>query len=136
MTIVLADADVHFRDRLKKRLEKITGVHVVGESSGSEEAVAMILNRKPDIAIVNSSLRDGLGSEVLGHIKRLMIPPTIIIVTDDPSPGNLSAGSLAEADFIYEKDTENHKMIDTIRLLHVPHSRIVASDSPIAAPDE
>jgi len=136
MTIVLADADVHFRDRLKKRLEKITGVHVVGESSGSEEAVAMILNRKPDIAIVNSSLRDGFGSEVLGHIKRLMIPPTVIIVTDDPSPGNQSVGSLAEADFIYEKDTEDHKMIDTIRLLHVPHSRIVALDSPIAAPDE
>ena len=57
MTIVLADA--HFRDRLKKRLEKIAGVHVVGGSSDSEEPTAMTLNRKPDIAILNSSLRDG-----------------------------------------------------------------------------
>jgi DNA-binding NarL/FixJ family response regulator len=85
MTIVLADADAHFRDRLKKRLEKITGVNVVGQSSDSEEATAMILNRKPEIAILNSSLRDGLGIEVLRHIKRLMVPPTIIIVTDDPT---------------------------------------------------
>ena len=59
MTIVLADADAHFRDRLKKRLEKITGVRVVGESSDSEETTAMILNRKPYIAILNFSLRDG-----------------------------------------------------------------------------
>ena len=40
MTIVLADADAHFVDRLKKRLEQITGVNVVGESSDSEEAIA------------------------------------------------------------------------------------------------
>ena len=66
MTIVLADADTRFRDRLKKRLEKITGVNVVGESSDSEEATAMILNRKPDIAILNSSLRDARGIEILG----------------------------------------------------------------------
>jgi len=96
MTIVLADADAHFRDRLKKRLEKITGVRVVGESSDSEETTAMILNRKPDIVILNSSLRDGLGIEVLRHIKRLMVPPTIIVVTGDPSRDNKTACSLAD----------------------------------------
>ena len=69
MTIVLADADAHFRDRLKKRLEKISYAHVVGESSDSEETTAMILNRKPDSAILNSSFRDGCGIEVLRHSK-------------------------------------------------------------------
>jgi len=131
MTIVLADADAHFRDRLKKRLEKITGVHVVGESSDSEETTAMILNRKPDIVILNSSLRDGLGIEVLRHIKRLMVPPTIIVVTDDPSRDNKTACSLAGADFIFEKVTEDHKMINTVRLLCVPHGQIQASDPPL-----
>jgi DNA-binding NarL/FixJ family response regulator len=133
MTIVLADA--HFRDRLKKRLEKITGVHVVGESSDSEETTAMILNRKPDIAILNSSLRDGRGIEFLRHIKRLMVPP-IIIVTDDPSRDNKTACALAGADFFFEKATEDHKMIAAVRLLYVPHSRIEAAGLPIAALDE
>ena len=135
MNIVLADADVHFRDRLKKRLEKIAGVNVVGESSDSEEAAAMILNRKPEIAILNSSLRDGLGIEVLRHIKRLMIPPTIIVVTDDPSRDNKTACSLAGADFFFDKATEDHKMINAVRLLCVPHSQTEASDSPIATLD-
>ena len=132
MTIVLADADAHFRDRLKTRLEKITGVIVVGQSSDSEEATAMILNRKPDIAILNSSLRDGLGIDVLRHIKRLMVPPTIIVVTDDPSRDNKIACSLAGADYFFDKATEDHEMINTIRLLCVPHSQIEASAPPIA----
>jgi DNA-binding NarL/FixJ family response regulator len=136
MTIVLADADASFRDRLKKRLEKISGVHVVGESSDSEETTAMILNRKPDIAIMNSSLRDGRGIEVLRHIKRLMVPPIIIVVTDDPSRDNKTACSLAGADFFFEKATEDHKMLDTVRLLYVPHNRMGVSDFPIATLDE
>lgn len=123
MTIVLADADAHFRDRLKRRLEKITGVNVVGESSGLEEATAMILNRKPDIAILNSSLRDGRGIEVLRHIKHLMVPPTIIVVTDDPSRDNKTACSLAGADFFFDKATEDHTMINAVRLLCIPRAR-------------
>ena len=136
MTIVLADTDTHFRDRLKKRLEKISGVHVVGESSDSEETTAMILNRKPDIAILNSSLRDGRGIEVLRHIKRLMVSPTIIVVTDDPSRDNKTSCSLAGADFIFEKATEDHKMINTVRILCRPQNQTQASDSPLATLDE
>ena len=135
-TIVLADADAHFRDRLKKRLEKVAGVHVVGESSGSEETTAMILNRKPDIAILNSRLRDGYGIDVLRHIKRLMVPPIIVVVTDEPSGDNKTACILAGADFFFEKAADDHKILNTIRLLHVPHSRIEASDLPIATRDE
>lgn len=128
MTIVLADADAHFRDRLKKRLEKITGVTVVGESSDSEETTAMILNRKPDIAILNSSFRDGSGINVLQNIGRLMVPPTIIVVTDDSSSNNKNAYSAAGANFIFEKTKEDRKLINTVRLLCVPNLQIEALD--------
>jgi DNA-binding NarL/FixJ family response regulator len=128
MTIVLADADAHFRDRLKKRLEKITGVTVVGESSDSEETTAMILNRKPDIAILNSSFRDGSGINVLQNIGRLMVPPTIIVVTDDPSSDNKNAYSAAGANFLFEKTKEDRKVINTVRLLCVPNLQIEELD--------
>jgi hypothetical protein len=65
-----------------------------------------------------------------------MVPPTIIIVTDDPSRDNKTACSLAGADFIFEKVTEDHKMINTVRLLCVPHGQIQALDFPIATLDE
>ncbi|HSL02399.1 MAG TPA: response regulator [Nitrospiraceae bacterium] len=130
MTIVLADTDVYFREKLKKRIEKITGLHVVGESSGAEETTAMILNRKPDIAILNASLRDGRGIEVLRHIKRLMIPPIIIIVTDDPSRDDQAACSLAGANFFLEKATEGHKIIQMLHLLCAPPSQAETLASP------
>jgi DNA-binding NarL/FixJ family response regulator len=131
MTIVLADTDVYFREKLKKRIEKITGLHVVGESSGAEETTAMILNRKPDIAILNASLRDGRGIEVLRHIKRLMIPPIIIIVTDDPSRDDQAACSLAGGNFFLEKTLEGHKIIQILHLLCAPPSQTGALDSSI-----
>jgi DNA-binding NarL/FixJ family response regulator len=133
MTIVLADPDVSFRERLKKQLEKITGVQVVGESSDSEETTAMILNRKPDVAILNFLLRDGHGIDVLRHIKRLMIPPTIIIVTDNPTRDDQTVCSLAGADFFLEKASEGHKIIHTLRLLCTPLSQIETLGLPITA---
>jgi len=136
MTIVLADTDSNFRHRLKRRLERIAGVKVVGESSDSEEATAMILNRKPDIAILNSSLRDGRAIEVLRQIKRLMVPPTIIVVTDDPSSDNKTSCSLAGADFFFEKATEEHMMINAVRFLSAPQNRLKPSDSPVATLNE
>ena len=128
MTIVLADADAHFRDRLKKRLEKITGVTVVGESSDSKETTAMILNRKPDIAILNSSFRDGSGIDVVRNIGRLMAPPTIIVVTDDPSNDNKNAYSAAGIEFLFEKTKEDRKVINTVRLICVPNIQIETLD--------
>jgi DNA-binding NarL/FixJ family response regulator len=128
MTIVLADADTPFRDRLKKHLEKITGVTVVGESSGSEEATAMILNQKPDIAILHSSFLDGSGIAVLQHIRQLMVPPTIIVVTDAPARDTKNASSVAGVDYFFEKGKEDRKVINTVRLLCAPHRQIEARD--------
>ena len=136
MTIVLADADARFRDSLKRRLEKITGVEVVGEASDSEEATAMILNRKPDIAILNSSLQASSGIGVLEHIRKLMVPPTIFIVTDAPARGDKTPCSLVEADLFFDQATESHKMIDAVRLLCTPRSQIESLDSPFATRDE
>jgi len=136
MTIVLADTDARYRARLRKSLEKMIGVQVVGESSDLEETTAMILNRKPDITILNSSLRGGLGIEVLEHVKRLMALPTIIVVTDDLARDNKTARALAGADFIFEKDMEDHEIVNAVRRLCAPHGRIEASDLPIAVRDE
>jgi DNA-binding NarL/FixJ family response regulator len=128
MTIVLADMDASFLDRLQRRLEKIRGVKVVGESSNSNEATAMILNRNPDVAIVNSMLQGGSGIEVLRHIRQLMVPPTIIVVTENPSLDNKHAYTVAGADFFFDKTTEERKLITTVRRLCVPQGRIEASD--------
>jgi hypothetical protein len=61
-----------------------------------------------------------------------MVPPTIIVVTDDLSNGNKNDCSIAGADFFFDKGTEDHMMMHTVRLLCAPHSQLAELDSPIA----
>lgn len=136
MTIVVADPDERFRDKLKRQLEKITGVTVVGLSSDVDETTAMIHNRKPDVAIINSLLRDGSGVAVLRHIKQLMVPPTIIAVTEDSSTRNKEACYIAGADFFFEKGAEDRKIVNTVRLLCGPQNHTEGADAHLGAPDE
>ncbi|MCX5725272.1 MAG: response regulator [Nitrospirae bacterium] len=136
MTVVLADTDANFRQRLKRRLEKIVGVNVVGESSGWKEATAMILNRHPDIVILNSSLHDGLAIEALRQIKRLMALPTIIVITDDPSPDNKNACTLAGADFLFGKTTEEQTLINLIRHLCLSEGQTESPRAPFPTSEE
>lgn len=132
MTIILADIDTSLRGRLRKRLEKVPGVTVVGESSTSIETTAMILNRNPDVAIVRSLLEGGSGLDVLRHVRQLMLPPTIIVVTDNPSLDNNNAYSVAGADFICEKVSDDRSVIGIIRLLCDRHRQTDIMDSSFA----
>lgn len=135
MTIVLADMDAYHRGRLRKRLEKIPGVNVVGEASNSIETTAMILNRNPDVAIVSALLEGGSGLDVLRHIRQLMIPPAIIVVTDNPSLDHNNAYSVAGADFICEKVSDDRTVINTIRRLCVTQHQIDGFASLVATPN-
>ena len=135
MTILLVDIDAYLRGKLRKRLEKVSGVTVVGESSNSAETTAMILNRNPDVAIVSSLLEGGSGLDVLRHVRQLMIPPTIIVVTDNPSLDHNTTYSAAGADFICEKVSDDRTVIDTIRRLCVTQRRVDVLASLVATPN-
>lgn len=120
MNIVLVDQDSATRARLKRRLGKIRGIAVIGEASESEEAAAMIVNRKPDLVILEAELRNGSGIDVLRHLKQLLLRPTVIVVTNQASQELRSACADAGADFFFDKSLEDRKVVDTVRLLSVP----------------
>lgn len=120
MTIVLADQDAIIRGKLKRRLEKIKGLVVVGEAAQPEEATAMIANRRPDIVILDTVLKNGSGIEVLRQIKHLLLHPTVIMVTNQPSQELRSVCAVAGADFFFDKSLEDRKILKTVRLLCVP----------------
>ena len=66
----------------------------------------------------------------------MIVPPTIIVVTDDPSDDNKNTYSVAGADFIFDKATEDHKIINAVRLLCMPKGQIESLDSSFATLDE
>lgn len=130
MNVVVVDQDSLFRKKLKRHLGKIRGVSIIGEASESQEAAAMIVNRKPDIVILDTELTNGNGIEVLRHIKHLILRPTVIMVTDQPSQELRSACSVAGADFFFDKVLEDRKVANTVRRLCVPEPECNLSDHP------
>ena len=135
MNVVVVDQDSLFRAKLKRRLEKIRGVSVIGEASESEEAAAMIVNRKPDVVLLDTELTDGSGIEVLRHIKHLMLHPTVIMVTNQPSQELRTACSTAGADFFFDKAIGDRKIANTVRLLRVLEPEHNLSDHQESRPD-
>jgi DNA-binding NarL/FixJ family response regulator len=135
MNILIADQDPLFRQRLKRRLETINGVAVIGETAEAEATTAMIVNRKPDIIILDIDLKNGSGIEVLRHIKHLIFHPTVIMVTNQPSQELRSACVVAGADFCFDKALEDRKVVNTVRLLCVPEPEQDLSDPTEALPD-
>jgi DNA-binding NarL/FixJ family response regulator len=135
MNILIADQDPLFRQRLKRRLEKITGVAVIGETAEAEATTVMIVNRKPDIIILDIDLKNGSGIEVLRHIKHLIFHPTVIIVTNQPCQELRSACAVAGEDFFFDKAIEDRKVVTTVRLLCDPGPEQDLSDPTEALPD-
>lgn len=133
MNVVVVDQDPVTRAKLKRRLGKIRGIAVIGEASESEEATAMIANRKPDIVILDTALKNGSGIEVLRHIKALLLHPTVIMVTNQPTQDLRSACTIAGADFFFDKSIEDRKVVNTVRLLCVPDPEQDLSD-PAGSP--
>ncbi|WP_455370883.1 response regulator [Petrachloros mirabilis] len=134
MTVVLADHNSTTRARLKRRLQRIRGIAVVGEASEVGEVTAMILNRKPDLVILDSQLKNGSSVEVLHFIEHLSMRPTILVVTSLPSQELRSACAIAGVDFFFEKSIEDHKIISTVRSLCGPESGLVKAGTTGSSP--
>lgn len=77
----------------------------------------MILNRKPDLVILDAELKNGSSVEVLRYIEHLSIRPTIMVVTSLPSQELRSAFAIAGVDFFFEISIEDHKVVNTVRSL-------------------
>ncbi|GBE08884.1 oxygen regulatory protein NreC [bacterium BMS3Bbin11] len=87
VTIVLADDHPIFRRGLVDTLEDAEAYHVVGEAGDGNEAIALITRLKPHIAILDISMPQRDGLDVLVKAQHWASPPIFVILTlyDDES---------------------------------------------------
>jgi DNA-binding NarL/FixJ family response regulator len=83
--VFIADDHHIFRQGLLKLLEAEKAITVVGESGDGLEALQMIREQKPDIAILDISMPNMNGLEIVKHIKKdeLLIEFIILTMYDD-----------------------------------------------------
>ncbi len=70
MEIFLVDDSPIIRARLTELLDAVPGVHVAGHASTAREAIEAILGCKPDVVVLDLSLTEGTGFDVLKAVQR------------------------------------------------------------------
>ena len=81
ITIVLADDHPLLRKGLKEIIDEKGTLHIVGEAGDGEQALKLIQQLKPDIAIIDINMPKLSGLEVVKMIKQQKIKVDIIVLT-------------------------------------------------------
>ena len=68
--MLLVDDSRIVRDRLLELISELPAVEVIGEAAGAAEAIRKIRRLRPDIVVLDISMPDGNGIQVLEAVKR------------------------------------------------------------------
>jgi DNA-binding NarL/FixJ family response regulator len=83
MTIRVLIADDHalVRAGIRALVEKIEGVAVVGEAGKGSEALEMVKDLKPNLMLLDITMPDGGGFDVLDHVTKTYPDLKVIVLT-------------------------------------------------------
>jgi two-component system, NarL family, nitrate/nitrite response regulator NarL len=81
MKAVIIDSNYLLREGLKKVLSLEESVEIIGEGCSVEEALEIILSKRPDIVILDIKLGKECGLEIVRTVKKKDIPSKFIILT-------------------------------------------------------
>jgi len=113
MKILIADDSSLLRDRIKILLNSIKNVCVVYEAENGVEALQIIREKKPDLAILDIRMPELSGIEVLKKIRELKMDVKVCILTNYAYPIYKRRCIEAGADYFLRK-TEDFEEIEII----------------------
>jgi two-component system nitrate/nitrite response regulator NarL len=79
--VVLADDHVFVRDGIKSLLKNEPNIEVVGEAADGLETLEVVIDKQPDLLIVDIRMPHLTGIEVVEKLRDLNLPVKIIILT-------------------------------------------------------
>lgn len=80
-TILIADDHPIFRSGVRQSLEQRGTVRIVGEVDNGEDALAMMLDLKPDVAILDIQMPKMTGLELARRAERMNLRTKIVLLT-------------------------------------------------------
>jgi DNA-binding NarL/FixJ family response regulator len=113
--IVLADDQTLVRQGIRGLLALAKDIDVVGEATGGEEAVKMIAELRPDVALLDVRMPGCSGIEVLKRCRAAgFAPPTILLTTFDDDAAFRAGIEAGIAGWLL-KDVSLEELADAIR---------------------
>jgi DNA-binding NarL/FixJ family response regulator len=113
MKIVIADDSYLMRVRIRSLLIGINKNSVLYEAKNGLEALQLIIEKKPDLAILDIRMPEMNGIEVLKKIRELKMIVKVCILTNYAYPQYRKRCFETGADYFLRK-TEDFKEINTI----------------------
>jgi DNA-binding NarL/FixJ family response regulator len=119
MKIVIADDSSLLRDRIKSLLNDINDVFVVGEAENGVDALQLIREKEPDLAIIDIRMTEMNGIEVVKKIRELKMKVKVCILTNFTDRQYKKSCFEAGADYFLSKteDFEDIKIVITGMLM-------------------
>ena len=113
MKIVIADDSSLMRDRIKSLLNNINNISMVYEAKNGLEALQLIMEKEPDLAILDIRMPEMNGIEVLKKIRELKLKVIVCILTSYPYEQYRKRCLEAGADYFLSK-TEDFEQIEIV----------------------
>ena len=106
MKVVIADDSSLLRDRIKSLLNSINDISMVYEAKNGVEALQLIMEKEPDLAIIDIRMPEMNGIEVLKQIRKLNMKTRVCILTSYPYPQYRKRCLEAGADYFLSKSED------------------------------
>ncbi len=113
ITILLIDDHDVVRQGLKSALTH-AGYSVIGEAASKNEAFAQIAHKKPDVIVVDLSLPDGSGLEVVSWARGISPTVGIVVLTLHDDESHLLASLQAGASAFIVKSAPLHEVVAAV----------------------
>jgi two-component system invasion response regulator UvrY len=112
--VALAEEQRIARWALREALAKDPEIEIVGEAGTAEETVAMLRDTKPDVLVLDTTLRDHSGFEVLAQLRQLEAGP-VIVLAPHTEPSYAARAIAAGAHGFVSKSEAPERLLDAIR---------------------
>jgi len=137
--VIVADDHAIFREGLIKMLVSAPAIDVIGNAGSGEEALRLILEEKPDVAVIDISMPGMDGLQMMEHLHRDKLDDTKIIFLTMHNNTSLASKAIRLGAFGYVlKESTFKDLVYAIETVASGRKFISAmvSEELINAPDE
>lgn len=122
--LVIADDHPVVREGLAAMCNRRPDLTVVAEAENGEQAVALVLEHRPDVALMDLRMPVLGGVDAIGRIRAEWPEARIVVMTTFDGDEDIYRALQAGARAYLLKDTPREEIVDAIRSVYAGHKRI------------
>jgi len=113
--LALAEDHTIVRWALREALSKADDIEVVGEAGSAAETLAMVQKVKPDVLLLDITLPDRSGFDVLQEMRQIETAPLVVVLTWHTEPSYAARAIAAGSHGYVNKAVEPAQLLEAIR---------------------